>query len=107
MLPLSPDSLAILLPLGILFSALLIFGIGLVWARYRDHQNKMQDREKLIQAILDKIEPWAGSRSSAWAWYQTHPISALGGLTAQQLVAEGRAYEVIAFLDHIHQGGYA
>ena len=65
---LSPDALAILLPLGILFSALLMFGAGLVWARYRDYQNERQDREKLIQTILDQIEPWAGSRSSAWAW---------------------------------------
>lgn len=104
---LSPDALAILLPLGILFSALLIFGIGLVWARYRDHHKERQDREELIQAILDQIEPWAGSRPSAWAWYQTYPISALGGHTAQQLAAQGRAYEVIAFLDHIDQGGYA
>jgi len=104
---LSPDALAILLPLGILFSALLIFGASLVWARYRDYQNERQDREKLIQAILDQIEPWAGSRSSAWAWYQTYPISALGGQTAQQLAAQGRAYEVIAYIAHIRQGGYA
>ena len=99
---LSPDALAILLPLGILFSALLMFGAGLVWARYRDYQN-----EKLIQTILDQIEPWAGSRSSAWAWYQTYPISALGGQTAQQLAAQGKAYEVIAYIAHIRQGGYA
>lgn len=106
MLSLSPDALAILLPLGILFTSLLIFGTGFAWARYRDRQNERQEQEKLIQAILDQIEPWAGSRPSAWAWYQTHTISALGGQTAQQLVAKGKAYEVLAFLDHIRQGGY-
>jgi len=36
MLSLSPDALAILLPLGILFTSLLIFGTGFAWARYRD-----------------------------------------------------------------------
>lgn len=104
---LSPNALSIALPIGILFTALLLFGTGLVWARYRDRQNKREDREKLIQAILDQIEPWAGSRSSAWAWYKTYSISALGGQTAEQLVTQGKAQEVIAYLAHIRQGGYA
>lgn len=103
----SPNMLAILLPLGILLAALLLFGSGLTWARYRDHQNEKQDQEKLTQAILDLIEPWAGSRNAAWVWYQTYTISALGGLTAEQLMARGKAHEVIAYLAHIQQGGYA
>ncbi|MEL7983116.1 hypothetical protein AAG584_24020 [Vreelandella titanicae] len=100
MLSLSPDALATLLPLGILFAALLMFGGGLVWARYRD-------RQTLIQDILIQIEPWAGSRAAAWAWYQTYPIAALGGLTAEQLIARGKADEVTAYIAHIRQGGYA
>lgn len=104
---LSPDVLAILLPLGILFAALLLFGSGLVWARYHDRQNERQDRETLIQDILSQIEPWAGSRAAAWAWYQTYPIASLGGLTAEQLIARGKADEVTAYLAHIRQGGYA
>lgn len=107
MLLLSPDALAILLPLGILFAALLMFGGGLVWARYRDLQNERQVRETLIQDILIQIEPWAGSRAAAWAWYQTYPIAALGGLTVEQLITRGKADEVTAYLAHIHQGGYA
>ena len=101
------DVWAILLPLGILFAALLLFGTGLVWARYRDRQNERQERETLTQAILNQVEPWAGSRAAAWEWYQTYPISALGGLTAEQLSARGKAHEVIAYLTHIRQGGYA
>lgn len=104
---LSPDVLAVLLPLGILIAALLLFGIGLVWARSRDRQNERQDREKLAQAILDLVEPWAGSRSAARAWYQTYTISVLGGLTAEQLMDQGKADEVIAYIAHISQGGYA
>ncbi|WP_217648539.1 hypothetical protein [Halomonas sp. QHL1] len=104
---LSPDALATLLPLGILFAALLMFGGGIVWARYRDRQNERHDREMLIQAILTQIEPWAGSRAAAWAWYQTYPIAALGGLTAEQLIARGKADEVTAYIAHIRQGGYA
>lgn len=104
---LSPDVLAVLLPLGILIAALLLFGSGLVWARYHDRQNERQEQEELTQAILDLVEPWAGSRNAARAWYQTYTISALGGLTAEQLMAQGKADEVIAYIAHIHLGGYA
>ncbi len=106
MQPLSPDVLAILLPLGIMCAALLLFGTGLVWARYRDRQSE-EEREKLTQTILDLVEPWAGSRTAAWTWYRTYTISALGGLTAEQLIMRGRVNDVIAYLTHIRQGGYA
>ncbi|MGP9575815.1 hypothetical protein ACT3S8_15415 [Halomonas sp. AOP42-D2-25] len=36
----SPDEVAIIIPLSILFAALLLFGTGLTWARYRDLQNQ-------------------------------------------------------------------
>lgn len=96
----SPDATAALLPLGILFAALLLFGSGLVWARHRDRQER-------IQTILEKIEPWAGSRHAAEAWYRNHPIAALGDLTAADLVAQGRADDVLTYLAHIEAGGYA
>ena len=57
--------------------------------------------------ILDQIASWAGSRAAARAWYQSYPIASLGGLTAQQLVTQGRTREVLVYLDHIRQGGYA
>ncbi|WP_444679715.1 hypothetical protein [Halomonas sp. E19] len=57
--------------------------------------------------ILTQIEPWAGSRAAAWAWYQSYPIAALGNWTAADLVARGRAEDVLRFLDHIEAGGYA
>ncbi|NYT72784.1 hypothetical protein HZU72_10125 [Halomonas sp. QX-2] len=60
-----------------------------------------------MQTILDLVEPWAGSRTAAWAWYRTYTISALGGLTAEQLIMRGRANDVIAYLTHIRQGGHA
>lgn len=104
----SPDAVAVILPLSILFATLLLFGIGLTWARYRDRQNQERlEWEQRAQIILDRIEPWAGSRAAACAWYQTYPISALGGLTAEQLVTQGRTQEVIAYLAHTRNGGYA
>ena len=40
MLSLPSDVLAILLPIGILIAALLLFGSGLAWALYRDGHNE-------------------------------------------------------------------
>lgn len=91
---------AVFLPLGILCAALLLFGGGLAWARIRDKQEQ-------ARLILDKIEPWAGSRRAARAWYQSHPIAALGNWTAAALVAHGRGNDVLRFLDHIEAGGFA
>lgn len=92
--------MAALLPLGILLAALLLFGAGLVWARHRD-------RKEQLQTILEKVEPWVGSQEAAQAWYQNYPIAALGNLTAADLVAQGRYQDVIVYLAHIEEGGYA
>lgn len=66
-------------------------------------------QQRLSEAIeiLRCIEPWAGSISSAWSWYRTHAITAFGGLTAESLVACGRAEDVKNYLSHISEGGYA
>lgn len=59
------------------------------------------------QRILGTIETWAGSSHAARAWYQSHPIAALGNMTAAALVAEGRGEDVLRFLNHIEAGGFA
>ena len=97
-----------LLPLGILCAAMLLFGGGLVWARYRDRRlQHEQNRHQQVLAILQRIETWSGSEESAWAWYRTYPIAALGDRTARELVDEGRAVDVLAYLSRIDRGGYA
>lgn len=96
----TPDILAIALPLGILFAALVLFGGGLAWARHRDKRDQARH-------ILERIEPWAGSREAAVAWYRNHPIAALGNSTAADLVADGRGEDVLRFLDHTETGGFA
>lgn len=58
-------------------------------------------------AILERIEPWAGSREAAAEWYRSYPIPPLGGRTAEEVVNSGEAELVFAYLDHIKDGGYA
>lgn len=57
--------------------------------------------------IQDRIETWAGSRLQAEAWYRFYSIAALGGMTAEQLINQGRAHDLVAYLDHIEFGGYS
>lgn len=69
--------------------------------------DQMHGRDPAEKVILPRIEAWAGSREAACRWYREKPIPSLGGLTAQQLAARGRVAEVLAYLEHIDQGGYA
>ncbi|CDG52413.1 MULTISPECIES: antitoxin Xre/MbcA/ParS toxin-binding domain-containing protein [unclassified Halomonas] len=68
--------------------------------------NKLQESAKQ-EVVLKEIELWSGSRPEALNWYHTYPIAALGGLTAQELVTQGRTHEVLEYLRHIRDGGYA
>lgn len=60
-----------------------------------------------MEEILTLIEPWAGSRRQAEAWYHSHPINTLGGLTAEQLVNQDRFDDLKEYLMHIGAGGFA
>lgn len=73
----------------------------------RLHTVATQQRLRQAMEILKRIEPWAGSMSAAWSWYRTYPVASLGDLTAEELVARGRADDVRAYLTHIAEGGYA
>jgi hypothetical protein len=57
--------------------------------------------------IVARISAWAGGPRQALAWCREVGIPALGGRTAAELVADGQAGSVMAFLDHIAVGGFA
>lgn len=60
-----------------------------------------------MEEILLRIEAWAGSRTLAEVWYHSHPIAAVGGVTAEQLIDQGRIEDLNGYLDHIDAGGFA
>ncbi|WP_416138959.1 XRE family transcriptional regulator [Halomonas sp. HK25] len=85
--------------------------IGLVYSE-RTRENCLymalaQQRLFQVVTILTSIEPWAGSMSAGWSWFRHYPIAPLGGVTAENLVAQGRGDAVKAYLSHIEQGGFA
>jgi hypothetical protein len=57
--------------------------------------------------IVKRVLPWAGSVPQAFAWYRAQSLPGFGDRTAEDLVKEGRAEAVKAYLSRIAVGGYA
>ena len=66
-------------------------------------QRRLRDMVEIITRVL----PWAGSVPQAFAWYRAQPIPSFGDQTVEDLVKEGRAEAVKAYLARIAVGGYA
>ena len=57
--------------------------------------------------ILNRVGAETGSPLAAYAWFRAEPLPGFGGTTPDQLVRDGKADHVHAFLDRIMAGGYA
>ncbi|WP_029032870.1 antitoxin Xre/MbcA/ParS toxin-binding domain-containing protein [Salinarimonas rosea] len=68
---------------------------------------KTQKRLREMVEILNRVEPRFGSALIAYAWYRSEPLAGFDGQTAMQLVREGRASEVMAYIDAVDAGVYA
>ena len=68
---------------------------------------KTQIRLRQMLEILTRVEAATGSPLAAYAWFRAEPLPGFGGATSDQLVREGRADHVHAYLDRIMAGGYA
>ena len=66
-----------------------------------------QARLRDVSEIIARVLPWAGSVPQAFAWYRAQPIPSFGDQTPEDLVKEGRAEAVKAYLSRIAVGGYA
>jgi transcriptional regulator with XRE-family HTH domain len=60
-----------------------------------------------IAEILNRTAVWAGSLPQAYAWYRAQPLPSFGDQTAEDLVKQGRAEAVKAYLSRIAVGGFA
>ena len=66
-----------------------------------------QGRLRDMVEIIARVRPWAGSVPQAFAWYRAQPLPSFGDQTAEDLVKEGRAEDVKAYLARIAVGGFA
>ena len=73
----------------------------------RIRARKTQVRLRQMLEILNRVEAVTGSPLAAYAWFRAEPLTGFGGATPDQLVRDGRAEHIHAYLDRIMAGGYA
>lgn len=75
--------------------------------RDRAASPKTQQRLRDTIEIINRVTPWTGSSARAFAWFRSQPLPSFGDKTAEDLLKEGRAEAVLAYLARIADGGYA
>src|SRR6056297_1795680 len=75
--------------------------------RTRISSDKTQRRLRELVEILNKVEPRFGSALIAYAWYRSEPLPGFDGRTAMQLVQEGKAQQVLEYIDAVEAGVFA
>jgi len=73
----------------------------------RISSDKTQRRLREMTEIVNKVEPRFGSALMAYAWYRSEPLPGFSGMTAMQLVRDGRADEVLDYIDAVDSGVHA
>src|SRR5690606_38154119 len=82
-------------------------GKDAVQRRDRVRSDKTQRRLREMVEIVNKAESRFGSTLLAYAWYRSEPLSRFSGQTAMQLVRNGRADEVLVYIDAVDAGIFA
>jgi uncharacterized protein (DUF2384 family) len=60
-----------------------------------------------IARIISKASDMAGDEGRAIIWFRHQPITGFDGKTAEELVEQGRAGDVIWYLESLENGAYA
>lgn len=68
---------------------------------------KTQRRLRELVEVLNKVEPRFSSALIAYAWIRSQPLPGFSGKTAMQLIQDGRAEEVLEYVDAVDAGVYA
>lgn len=82
-------------------------GKDAVQRKDRVRSDKTQRRLREMVEIVNKVEPRFGSALMAYAWYRSEPLPGFSGQTAMQLVRDGRADEVLDYIDAVDAGVHA
>ncbi|MBI1621322.1 antitoxin Xre/MbcA/ParS toxin-binding domain-containing protein [Aquamicrobium zhengzhouense] len=82
-------------------------GRDAIQRKERLHSDKTQRRLREVTEIINKVEPRFGSALMAYAWYRSEPLPGFSGMTAMQLVRDGRAMDVLDYIDAVDAGVHA
>ena len=69
--------------------------------------DKTQRRLREMIEVINKVEPRFGSALMAYAWYRSEPLPGFSNQTAMQLVRDGRADDVLDYVDAVDAGIHA
>ncbi len=73
----------------------------------RIQSDKTQRRLREMVEVINKVEPRFGSALMAYAWYRSEPLPGFSGQTAMRLVRDGRADDVLDYIDAVDAGIHA
>ena len=73
----------------------------------RVRSDKTQRHLREMVEVINKVEPRFGSALIAYAWYRSEPLPGFSGQTAMQLVRDGRADDVLDYVDAVDAGVHA
>lgn len=79
-------------------------GRDAVQRRHRIRSDRTQRRLREMLEILNRVEPRFGSDLIAYAWLRSQPLAGFDGRTAMQLLREGRAPDVLDYIDAVDAG---
>lgn len=82
-------------------------GKDAVQRKDRIASDRTQRRLRHMVEIINKVEPRFGSALLVYAWYRSEPLPGFDGRTAMQLVHDGRADDVLAYVDAVDAGVHA
>ena len=82
-------------------------GRDAVQRKDRMRSDRTQRRLREMIEVLNKVEPRFGSALMAYAWYRSEPLPGFSGQTAMQLVRNGRAEDVLDYIDAVDAGIHA
>lgn len=82
-------------------------GRDAVQRKERLRSDKTQRRLREMIEVINKTSPRFGSPLIAYAWYRSEPLPGFSGQTAMQLVQDGRASEVLEYVDAVDAGVFA
>jgi hypothetical protein len=82
-------------------------GRDAVQRKERLRSDKTQRRLREMIEVITKTSARFGSPLIAYAWYRSEPLPGFSGQTAMQLVQDGRASEVLEYIDAVDAGVYA
>ena len=73
----------------------------------RIRSNETQRRLRDLVEIINKVAPRFGSELVAYAWLRSIPLPGFSGWTANQLIRDGKADEVLKYFDAVDAGVHA